>query len=125
MDARHKQRIEIVQSLFSREFHQNESANHDLYEHSHHDTVKAIYSHLPLLDNHIRTYAPKYPVEKLSKVDVNILRLALFELLFEKKHPTKVVINEAVDLAKELGNERSYAFVNAVLGSFVSAEMTE
>jgi len=48
---------------------------------------------------------------------LSILRLAVFELLIDKKEPTKVVINEAVEIAKELGNERSFAFINAVLGS--------
>jgi N utilization substance protein B len=49
-----------------------------------------------------------------------ILQLAIYELLIEKKEPPKVIIDEAVELAKEFGSEKSYAFVNAVLGKVYS-----
>ena len=66
----------------------------------------------------IQKAAPTWPTDKLNKVDLAILRLAVYELKFGEVTP-KVVIDEAVELAKELGNDRSYAFINAVLGSIV------
>lgn len=68
------------------------------------------------INEYIKTYAPKFPLRKIAKVDLAILQLAIYELLFEKKEPPKVIINEAVELAKEMGSNRSYAFINAVLG---------
>ena len=62
-------------------------------------------------------YAPVYPVEQLAIIDRNILRLAIFEILFDNKVPVKVVVNEAVELAKTYGSGSSAKFINGVLGS--------
>ena len=51
-----------------------------------------------------------------AKVDLAIMQLAVYELIFEKKEPAKVIINEAVELAKEMGSDKAFGFVNAVLG---------
>ena len=69
------------------------------------------------LDENIKRFAPAWPVEQISLVDRNILRLAIFELLFDNKAPVKVVINEAVELAKSFGSDNSARFVNGVLSS--------
>lgn len=71
------------------------------------------------LDNIIIKAAPDWPIEKISNVDRNILRIGLFELLFadRKEVPAKVAINEAIELAKEYGGEKSGGFVNGVLGT--------
>ena len=69
------------------------------------------------LDENIKRFAPTWPVEQISLVDRNILRLAIFELLFDNKTPIKVVINEAVELAKGFGSDNSARFVNGVLSS--------
>jgi N utilization substance protein B len=71
------------------------------------------------IDNHIRRFAPAWPVKQLSVIDRNILRLALFEIHYSHDIPRKVVINEAVELAKIFGSESSPRFVNGVLGSVV------
>ena len=63
--------------------------------------------------------APEWPIEKLNKSDLAILRLAVYELTIEKKEPVKVIIDEAIELAKELGSENSSSFVNGVLGTIV------
>lgn len=67
----------------------------------------------------IEKAAPDWPLQKISAVDRNVLRLGLFELLFADKNevPAKVAINEAIELAKTFGGERSGKFVNGVLGS--------
>jgi N utilization substance protein B len=69
------------------------------------------------IDDLIRKHAPMWPLEQLSAVDRNVLRLALHELLPGSAVPPKVVINEAVELAKEYGGAASGRFVNGVLGT--------
>ena len=73
------------------------------------------------LDEIIQGYAPAWPVQLLSPVDRNILRIALYELLFHPDTPAKTAINEAVELAKVFGSESSARFVNGVLGTVMSA----
>ena len=68
------------------------------------------------IDNMIQSFAPAWPLEQIAIVDRNILRLAIYEILFNVV-PTKVAINEAVELAKAFGSDSSPKFVNGVLGS--------
>ncbi len=72
------------------------------------------------LDNVITRYAPAWPVSQLSVIDRNILRIALFELIYTPGTPRKTAINEAVELAKIFGSDSSARFVNGVLGSAMS-----
>lgn len=78
------------------------------------------------IDDIIEKAAPEWPIDKISIVDRNILRIGLFELLFadRKEVPAKVAINEAIELAKTFGGESSGRFVNGVLGA-VYKEMGE
>ena len=69
------------------------------------------------IDKNISKFAPQWPLEQLSIIDRNILRLAIFEILFDNKVPVKVAVSEAVELAKSYGSESSGKFVNGVLGS--------
>ena len=69
------------------------------------------------IDGNIRKFAPAWPVDQIATVDRNILRLAIFEILFNNKVPVKVAVNEAVELAKTFGSEGSAKFINGVLGS--------
>jgi N utilization substance protein B len=69
------------------------------------------------IDSSIRRFAPAWPVDQIALVDRNILRLAIFEILFDNEVPVKVAVNEAVELAKTYGSGNSARFVNGVLGS--------
>ena len=69
------------------------------------------------IDEHIRKFAPAWPLEQIPVIDRNILRLAIFEVLLDNSVPVKVAINEAVELAKKFGSDSSSRFVNGVLGS--------
>jgi N utilization substance protein B len=69
------------------------------------------------IDGNIRRFAPAWPLEQLAIIDRNILRLAIFEILFDNEVPVKVAISEAVELAKGFGSESSAKFTNGVLGS--------
>lgn len=81
------------------------------------ELLRGVIRHKEQIDQNIRRYAPAWPVEQIPTIDRNILRLAIFEILFDKKVPVKVAINEAVELAKRFGGDNSPRFVNGVLGS--------
>jgi N utilization substance protein B len=81
------------------------------------ELVRGVIHRKEEIDQNIRRYAPAWPVEQISTVDRNILRLAIFEIIFDKKVPVKVAINEAVELAKRFGGDNSPRFINGVLGS--------
>ncbi len=83
------------------------------------ELVRGVLRNKSELDGLIRKFAPAFPVEQMSVVDRNILRLAIFEILFDDKTPFKVAINEAVELAKSFGSESSPRLVNGVLGEIV------
>jgi N utilization substance protein B len=69
------------------------------------------------LDDTIRPIAPEWPIEQIARIDRNILRMALAELKYSQATPPKVVINEAVELAKSFGGDNSSKFINGVLGT--------
>ncbi len=87
--------------------------------------VAGVTANREALDERLMAYAPNYPVAQLAVVDRNVLRLALYELEYEVGTPIKVVINEAVELAKTYGGEASPRFVNGVLGSVVDESELE
>jgi N utilization substance protein B len=84
------------------------------------ELVNGVLTNQQSLDDTIRRFAPAFPVDQLSSMDRNILRLALYEILISKTAPLKVIVNEAVELAKEFGADTSPKFVNGVLGSVIS-----
>jgi N utilization substance protein B len=69
------------------------------------------------IDEIIRPVAPEWPIEQIARMDRIVLRMGVYELLFEKNVPPKVVINEAVELAKAFGGDNSSKFINGVLGT--------
>ncbi len=121
MDPRHHKRIIIVQNLFSHTFTKDQA---NFMNAADEKTLKVIENEAKI-DELIAKYAPKFPLDRIAKVDLSILRLAVYELIIEKTEPTKVIINEAVELAKQFGGEKSYAFVNAVLGMVVKQTADE
>lgn len=81
--------------------------------------AEGVQEHLPEIDHLITTIAPEWPLESITTVDRNILRLGVFELKFGNAPdvPPKVAINEAIELAKTFGGASSSKFVNGVLGA--------
>jgi N utilization substance protein B len=70
------------------------------------------------LDEKLQPMAPGWPLEQIARIDRNVLRIGLFELLYRQDSvPPKVVINEAVELAKAFGSDNSSKFINGVLGT--------
>jgi N utilization substance protein B len=90
--------------------------------------VTGVIEHLSELDKIIEKAAPEWPIEQITIIDRNVLRMGLYELLFGKKEevPPKVAINEAIELAKSFGGENSGKFINGVLGTvFKEVEETK
>ena len=81
--------------------------------------INGVISHIKDIDNIIAKAAPEWPIEQITIVDRNVLRIGLYELLYSNKEevPPKVAINEAIELAKTFGGESSARFVNGVLGT--------
>lgn len=114
-DPRHTKRQTLVEELFRMDFHPQKSST----------KTKEILSHQKKIDSLIKNAAVEFPVDKINKVDLAILRLAIYELSIEKKEPPKVVIDEAIELAKEYSGETSPSFINGVLGTIITHEPTE
>jgi N utilization substance protein B len=106
-DPRHIKRREIVKQLFAESFTSQNSVSEE---------VGKILKKKDKLDSEIQKAAPTWPIDKLNKIDLAILRQAVYELRSENT-PPKVIIDEAVELAKEFGSESSPSFVNGVLGT--------
>lgn len=79
--------------------------------------VAGVTKHADGLDGKLQPIAPEWPIDQIARMDRVILRIGLYELENEKDVPPKVVINEAVELAKAFGGENSSKFVNGVLGT--------
>ena len=84
------------------------------------ELVQGVLAHERELDARIQEAAPEWPIAQMSRIDKNILRLAIYEILYNKAVPARAAINEAVELAKEFGSDTSSRFVNGVLGAIVN-----
>jgi N utilization substance protein B len=81
------------------------------------DLTKGVSKRAKELDDVIAPNAPEWPIDQISRMDKIILRIGVYELYYNKDIPTKVVINEAIELAKAFGGENSSKFINGVLGT--------
>lgn len=86
--------------------------------------ISGIKKHQREIDGIIEKCAPEWPIDKIAKVDLVVLRIAVFEILYDNEAPDKVVIDEAVELAKEFGSDTSGKFVNGVLGTVVDIKVS-
>lgn len=132
---RHLGRIVALQTLYEYEFrvdsedttvdiHEILKRNLDRYETAIDDTkfvetlVDGVIAQQKSIDNQLRPIAPDWPIEQIARIDRNILRIGVYELLHQADVvPPKVAINEAVELAKAFGSDNSSKFVNGVLGT--------
>lgn len=130
-DPRHLSRELALQSLFSKDFNHDrpgvidfeisdlslldeiESYNEELYA----SLVNGVRTERETIDQLIVKYAPQWPISQMKLVDLQILRMAIFEGFVSKITPPKVAIDEAIEIAKEFGGETSSKFVNGVLGA--------
>lgn len=131
-DPRHLSRILVLQEFFRKDFGRINSFdtedvsvedlvkineigeyNKELYQ----SILDGVPANLEKIDQTIKKYAPQWNIEQMKLVDLQILRIAIFEGFLEKITPPKVAIDEAIEIAKEFGGESSGKFVNGVLGA--------
>ncbi len=111
-DPRHLQRIKLMQELFSWNFNQKKTPKE----------IAEIIKHLKKIDGLITKAASGRPFAEINRIDLAILRLAIFELIIVKEAPPKVIIDEAIELGKEYGSDSSGAFINGALGQVVKSK---
>ncbi len=99
-----------MQDLFSWQFRPEKKGS---------SKIQPIIAKLPEIDELIAQSAPDRPISEINKIDLSILRLAVFELIIDKGVPPKVVIDEAVELGKEYGSDSSASFINGALGKLI------
>lgn len=131
-DPRHLSRILVLQELFREDFGKvnsfitedvsvddlvqiNEISeyNKDLYQ----NILDGVPQEIEQIDEIIKKYAPQWNIDQMKLVDLQILRIAIYEGFLAKITPPKVAIDEAIEIAKEFGGESSGKFVNGVLGA--------
>ncbi|MCD6177813.1 transcription antitermination factor NusB [bacterium] len=132
MGSRHLSRSIVMQSLYEWDFYHQQKDLKEIVQRNIEEfgpgledtkfiwrLVEGITSHLSQLNKIIEKAAPEWPLEKITIVDRNVLRIGLYELLYGNKEevPPKVAINEAIELAKSFGGESSGRFINGVLGT--------
>lgn len=87
--------------------------------------IEDVHKNLPTIDKLISEYAPEWPIEQITVIDRNILRIGIYELKFNDEVPPKVAINEAIELAKNFGGPASGRFINGVLGAIYKDMLTQ
>jgi transcription antitermination protein NusB len=130
MANRHLSRTIAMQSLYQWDFNDRQQTLKDIVEYNItqfapglddpafiFDLIKGVTDNMQKIDAIITETAPEWPLDQITVVDRNILRLGIFELMFAKQVPPKVAINEAVELGKAFGGESSGKFINGVLGT--------
>src|SRR5579872_6889309 len=95
LDPRHQRREHLITDLFKKDFHKQRVSVE----------AEKIFSLRAELDAQIEKAAPEFPIGKINKVDLAILRLAVYELSVSKDAPEKVIVDEAIELAKEFGGQ--------------------
>lgn len=132
MASRHLSRSIVVQSLYEWDFFNKERSLEKILEKNIKEfapgledqnliwqLVNGIVKHIEELDKIIEKSAPEWPIEQITIIDRNVLRIGIYELLYanKKEVPLKVAINEAIELAKTFSGQSSGKFVNGVLGT--------
>ncbi|MBI4133503.1 transcription antitermination factor NusB [Candidatus Uhrbacteria bacterium] len=130
MSNRHLARTIAMQSLYAWDFSGGTKPIAEAIEHNFREfaprfddkgfveeLVRGVLSHLDVINALITTYAPEWPLDQITIVDRNTLRIGIYELRFSKDVPSKVAINEAIEVAKAFGGASSGKFVNGVLGA--------
>jgi len=139
---RHLGRIVALQTLYEQDFRRecedndlvpNEVLERNIARYSEtiddkgfiEELVHGVDAHREALDDIIRPVAPEWPIEQIARMDRTILHIGVYELTYNKSVPPKVVINEAVELAKAFGGENSSKFINGVLGTVLRNQEAE
>ena len=126
--TRHEQRVCIFQAAFQIPFHDGEVPRLDLFEEYNgtekdetyiNKKVRNIEEKLDQIDEAIEKHASGWKVNRIGKTELAILRVAVYEIMFDDDIPGKVAVNEAIQLAKEYSDDKSASFINGVLSGFI------
>ncbi|MBI4037883.1 transcription antitermination factor NusB [Candidatus Curtissbacteria bacterium] len=116
-DPRHTARVKTVKKLFEATFRSVAGFPKGT-------TEAEVLNHKKKIDNQISKNAPAWPIEQIAPINLSILRLAIWELLYKKKQePYKVILDEAIEIAKEYSGEASAGFINGVLGTIIKTRL--
>lgn len=138
MSNRHLARAIALQSLYEWDFHQGSPDAAGIMERNLEEfapdldekefgmnLIRGVLAHRDEIDATITQFAPDWPLPKITTVDRNVLRMGTYELKLDTTIPSKVAINEAIELAKTFGGESSGKFVNGVLGAVFRDQMAK
>ncbi len=130
MANRHLLRTIALQSLFEWDFNNRQGDLNDIFDRSVNEfaggaedtsfakeLMDGVIANIDRLDEIIVKHAPEWPIAQITIIDRNVLRLGIYELMFTEGTPSKVIINEAVEIGKRFGGDSSGKFVNGVLGA--------
>ncbi len=131
MSNRHVARVVAMQILFEWDFNHKSVKIQEIIERQINEfvpglgedqnfienLVRGVTKNIDKIDEKIEKYAPEWPIDKITIIDRNILRIGIYELVFGKQVPPKVAINEAIEIAKKYGGDSSGRFINGVLGA--------
>lgn len=130
MANRHLLRTIALQSLFEWDFNQRQGNLDEILDNVKNEfapdsdqidfakqLVNGVVDNIAAIDEIIVKHAPEWPIEQITIVDRNVLRLGIYEMMFLKETPAKVAINESVEMGKRFGGDSSGKFVNGVLGA--------
>ena len=131
--GRHEQREQVFRLLFQVEFHDCEDmprqmrlfleGNEDIASQKDADYIEArcqkVRDRIPELDKLINDNTEKWDTTRMGKVELTVLRLAVYEMMFDDDIPANVAINEAVEIAKAYGQDNAGGFVNAILAKIL------
>lgn len=131
MSNRHLSRTIAMQTLFYWDFHGRKEIDLSKIANEHFkqfapkfndhgfvcELINGVIANLPEIDKIITKYALEWPLDQITIIDRSILRIGVYELIFNKEIPAKVAINEAIEIAKTFGGESSGKFINGVLGA--------
>lgn len=130
-DKRHNARVLALTNLFCYMFAEEdevfptvlfkeEVGNFEYDDTLYYEIYNGVRENIDEIDNLISKHAPDWPISNISKVDLSILRIAIFEMFIHKNVESSIIVDEAVELAKEFGNDTSSKFVHGVLGAIKS-----
>ena len=115
-DPRHKKRRTIIKEIFAWQYSDQNPLSKDSQE---------VADNLEKIDQLLTEAAPDRPLKQINRIDLAILRLAIFELFIKPSAPYKVVVDEAVELAKEFGADSSASFINGALGKLIETHSAD
>lgn len=119
-DPRHLRRVRLLKALYVQQFSPSLPFSLDKDES---EIITDINQHAQEIDLEINKYAQKFSTERMAKLDLSILKLGIYELVFKKQAPSRVIVDECIELAKEFGATKSPSFVNGILGKLIEDKL--